>query len=152
AEMRHEAKVIWRLGGGDMPSGRYSRAHELHFDGGAVVAGSPSPGIVPAPWSDPAGVDPEEAFVAAIAACHMLWFLDLARRRGYAASSYEDRAEGVMEKNAAGALWVSRVRLRPRIDWIEGPDAAGEAALHEEAHHACFIANSVRTEITVDPA
>ncbi|MEX2519944.1 MAG: OsmC family protein [Paracoccaceae bacterium] len=147
--MKHDAKVVWRLEG-DMPSGRYSRAHELHFDGGAVVAGSPSPEIVPAPWSNPAGVDPEEAFVAAIAACHMLWFLNLARNKGHTALSYEDAAEGEMTKNDAGALWISSVRLRPRIVWAEGPDSAGEAALHEAAHHACFIANSVRTEITIE--
>lgn len=149
--MKHEARVKWALEG-DMRSGRYSRAHELHFDGGAVVAGSPSPGIVPAPWSDPAAVDPEEAFVASIAACHMLWFLDLARREGFAATAYEDAASGVMEKNAAGALWISRVTLRPRVTWAEGPDAAVEAALHEAAHHTCFIANSVKTEITVETA
>lgn len=147
--MKHEARVTWVLEG-DMPSGRYSRAHHLHFDGGAVVAGSPSPGIVPPPWSDPAGVDPEEAFIASIAACHMLWFLDLARREGFTAASYEDQASGEMTKNGVGALWVSRVVLRPRTIWENGPDQAKEAALHEAAHHACFIANSVKTEITIE--
>lgn len=149
--MIHEAKIIWRLEG-DMPSGKYSRVHALHFDGGAVVRGAPAPGIVPEPWTDPAGVDPEEAFVGAIASCHMLWFLDFARRAGHVAAAYEDRAEGRMTKNAAGALWISHVTLNPRVEWTKGPDAAGEAALHEKAHHACFIANSVRTEITVKSA
>lgn len=147
--MKHEARVTWKLEG-DMPSGRYSRAHELHFDGGAVVAGSPSPELVPSPWSNPAAVDPEEAFVASIAACHMLWFLRLAQSKGYSALSYEDAAEGEMTKNETGALWVSAVRLRPRVTWADGPDEAGESALHEAAHHACFIANSVKTEITVE--
>lgn len=147
--MNHEAWVEWRLDG-DMPSGRYSRAHRIRFDGGAEIAGSPSPAIVPAPWSDAAAVDPEEAFVAAISACHMLWFLDLARRDGHVAESYDDHALGEMTKNADGALWVSRVALRPRIVWSAGPDAAGEAALHDRAHHACFIANSVKTEIIVE--
>lgn len=149
--MIHEAKVIWRLEG-DMPSGRYSRVHEIHFDGGAVMPGSPAAGIVPPPWSDPAGVDPEEAFVGAIASCHMLWFLDFARREGYAATAYEDRATGRMTKNDAGALWISHVELNPRVEWVKGPDAAGEAALHDKAHHACFIANSVRTGIKVNIA
>ncbi|WP_340108106.1 OsmC family protein [Pikeienuella sp. HZG-20] len=147
--MKHEARVRWKLRG-DMASGRYSRAHELLFDGGAVVTGSPSPGIVPAPWSNPAAVDPEEAFVAALAACHMLWFLDLARREGFTAESYDDRAFGVMTKNDAGALWISHVTLRPKVRWTHGPDAEAEAALHEAAHHACFIANSVKSEITIE--
>ncbi|MEM8752793.1 MAG: OsmC family protein [Pseudomonadota bacterium] len=148
--MKHEAWIDWRLEG-DMPSGRYSRAHRIRFDGGAEMAGSPSPDIVPAPWSDEAAVDPEEAFVAAISACHMLWFLDLARRDGWTANAYSDHAIGEMTKTEAGALWISRVALRPAIDWASGPDAAGEAALHERAHHACFIANSVKTEIVVEP-
>lgn len=149
--MKHEARVTWALEG-DMPSGKYSRVHEIHFDGGAVVKGAPALGIVPAPWSDPAGVDPEEAFVGAIAACHMLWFLDFARRAGFSATRYEDRAEGRMTKNDAGALWISHVELNPRVEWMKGPDAAGEAALHEKAHHACFIANSVRSEVKVNIA
>lgn len=147
--MKHEAWVSWRLEG-DMASGRYSRAHVLRFDGGARIAGSPSPAIVPAPWSDAAAVDPEEAFVGAISSCHMLWFLDLARREGFAAQAYEDHAVGEMTKNAEGALWVSRVALRPVVTWAEGPEPAGEAALHGKAHHACFIANSVKTEIVVE--
>ncbi len=133
-----------------MPSGRYSRAHTLRFDGGAEIAGSPSPDIVPAPFSDAAAVDPEEAFVGAISSCHMLWFLDLARRDGWVIETYEDHALGQMTKNDAGALWVSRVALRPEITWSKGPDATGEAALHDKAHHACFIANSVKTEIVVE--
>lgn len=133
-----------------MPSGRYSRAHVLRFDGGAEVAASPSPDIVPAPWSDAAGVDPEEAFVAAVASCHMLWFLDLARRDGFAAERYTDHAIGRMTKNAAGALWISRIALRPRTIWTSGPDAGDEADLHARAHQACFIANSVKTEIVVE--
>lgn len=149
--MKHEARVSWRLEG-EMPPGRYSRRHEIAFDGGAVVPGSPSPDIVPAPWSDAAAVDPEEMFVASVASCHMLWFLDFARRGGWTVETYVDDAVGEMTKNEAGALWVSRIALRPRIVWAEGPDAAGEAALHEKAHHACFIANSIRTEVVVEAA
>lgn len=147
--MQHEAWVTWELSG-DMPSGRYSRTHEVRFDGGVTIPGSPSTDIVPPPWSDPAAVDPEEAFVASISSCHMLWFLDLARRDGFVAERYADHAVGVMTKNEAGALWVSRVVLKPVITWAKGPDAAGEAALHDKAHHACFIANSVKTEISVE--
>jgi organic hydroperoxide reductase OsmC/OhrA len=135
-----------------MPTGRYSRAYEMRFDGGAVVPGSPSPEIVHAPWSRPEGVDPEETFVASVASCHMLWFLDVARRAGFSMESYTDHAEGVMTKNAAGELWVSRIALRPRIVWRgDGPSAEALAALHDTAHHKCFIANSIRTEVVVTP-
>jgi organic hydroperoxide reductase OsmC/OhrA len=147
--MKHEATTSWRLEG-DMPSGRYSRAYETRFDGGAVVAGAPSPDIVPPPWTDVTAVDPEEMFVAAISSCHMLWFLDYARRAKLTVLTYDDPAVGVMTKNDAGALWVSKVTLSPTIVWDgEAPDATAIAALHDKAHHACFIANSTKTEIVV---
>lgn len=150
----HVAIVDWSLEpGADFAKGRYSRAHTLSFDGGVTALGSASPSVVPLPWSDPAGVDPEEMFVASLSACHMLTFLDLARRAGFHITRYHDRAEGVMTKNAHGAHWVSSVALRPEIAF-EGaaPDEARLAALHEAAHHACFIANSVRTDVRVEPA
>ncbi|MEL7463874.1 MAG: OsmC family protein [Pseudomonadota bacterium] len=153
--MTHEAWVDWTLdAGADMPAGRYSRVHRIRFDGGAEVAGAPSPSIVPPPWSDPAAVDPEEAFVASVSACHMLWFLDLARCGGLTVAAYRDHAVGEMAKNEAGELWVARIALRPEIGWPEGAaPAPGEvAALHDRAHAKCFIANSVKTEITIAPA
>src|SRR6478752_7286729 len=101
----------------DFAKGQYSRAHEWAFDGGAVVAASPSPHIVPAPWSDPAGVDPEEAFVASLSSCHMLFFLDFARRGGFVVDSYVDEAEGVLEKRADGKMAMTRVTLRPRVEF-----------------------------------
>jgi organic hydroperoxide reductase OsmC/OhrA len=131
--------------------GQYSRAHEWAFDGGAVVAASASPHVVPAPWSNTAGVDPEEAFVASLSSCHMLFFIDFARRGGWTIDSYVDEAEGVMEKNAAGRMAMTRVTLRPRVQWSgDAPDAAAIADLHHRAHEACFIANSVTTEVTVE--
>lgn len=149
--MRHEAHVHWELrDGDDMVSGRYSRAHTLRFDGGAEVTAAPSPDIVPEPWTDAAAVDPEEMLVAAISNCHMLWFLDLARRDGWVVQSYDDHAIGNMTKNAAGALWVSRVTLDPHIQWVGAvPTSHQIADLHHRAHEACFIANSVRTEIVL---
>jgi organic hydroperoxide reductase OsmC/OhrA len=150
----HTATVSWTLEpGADFPKGRYSRAHTLSFDGGVTALGSASPSVVPLPWSDPAGVDPEEMFVAALSSCHMLTFLDLARRAGFYITAYADTAEGVMTKNDHGAMWISTVTLRPDITWRDAaPDPAAEAALHEAAHHACFIANSVRTDVRVEPA
>ena len=131
--------------------GQYSRAHEWAFDGGAVVRASASPHIVPAPWSDEAGVDPEEAFIASLASCHMLFFLDFARRDGLTVDRYVDEAEGVLGKLPDGRMAMTRVTLRPRISWSgETPDAAALADLHHRAHQACFIANSVTTEVKVE--
>lgn len=145
----HAAHVTWRADG-DVASGRYSRAHEWRFDGGAVVPGSSSPSVVPEPWSRPDAVDPEEAFVAAVSSCHMLWFLDLARREGHAAAAYDDRAEGRMGALDDGRAWVEAITLRPEARWSgEAPDRATVEALHHAAHRACFIANSVRTRIDV---
>jgi len=150
---QHDATISWS---NDDPvafvKGQYSRAHEWRFDGGAVVPASSSPSVVRPPWSDPAGVDPEEAFVASIASCHMLWFLDLARRAGHALLSYEDDAQGTLEKCADGKVRITRVTLRPRIVFDgAGPGAAALDALHHAAHDACFIANSTSAEIIVEP-
>ncbi len=148
----HTAVIHWNRPSLEFCSGRYSREHTWRFDGGIEVAASPSPHVVPAPWSNPANVDPEEAFVASVASCHMLTFLFIAAKAGFAVRSYEDTAEGVMTQNATGRLWVSEVTLRPKIDW-QGervPSAAELEHLHEAAHADCFIANSVRTEIRVE--
>jgi len=136
----------------DFAKGQYSRAHEWAFDGGAVVAASPSPHIVPAPWSDPAGVDPEEAFVASLSSCHMLFFLDFARRGGFVVESYVDEAEGILEKRDDGRMAMTRVTLRPKVAFSgPNPPTPGEVGgLHHRAHEACFIANSVTTEVTVE--
>lgn len=148
---RHTAHIRWEYTGGDFRRGQYSREHAWTFDGGVTVPASPSPSAVRAPWSNPANVDPEEAFVAAISSCHMLQFLWLASRAGLVVASYDDEAVGTMTPNAAGNLWVSRVVLAPRIVFGEGsaPDAAVVEDLHHRAHAECFIANSVLTEIVV---
>jgi organic hydroperoxide reductase OsmC/OhrA len=147
----YTASIRWkRTGDGDFTKGQYSRLHDWAFDGGAVVSASPSPHVVPAPWSSQAGVDPEEAFVASLSSCHMLFFLDFARRAGFIVDSYVDDAEGVMEKREDGKIAMTRVTLRPRIAWCgEPPDEAALDDLHHKAHEACFIANSVTTEVTV---
>jgi len=147
----YTATVRWsRQGDGDFAKGQYSRAHEWAFDGGAVVPASASPHIVPAPWSDAAGVDPEEAFIASLSSCHMLFFLDFARRQGLVIDTYVDEAEGVMEKGTDGKIRITRITLWPHIAWSgEAPDEATIGDLHHRAHEACFIANSVTTEVTV---
>lgn len=147
----HKAIISWVRKGPDFMRGQYSREHTWTFDGGITVPASPSPSIVPVPFSNPGNVDPEEAFVAAISSCHMLAFLFLASRQGFQVESYRDEAVGVMTKNDKGVPWVSSVTLRPAIAYggqrLPGPkDVDG---LHHLAHEQCFIANSVRTEITV---
>ncbi len=148
----HTAFVRWQRGNAEFARGRYSRAHEWRFDGGAVVPASASPAVVRAPWSDPAGVDPEEAFVAAIASCHMLWFLSLAAERGFLIEDYEDAAVGSMGRLANGHEAITDVVLKPRIVFAgeHRPDASEIDALHELAHERCFIANSVRSAIRVE--
>ena len=149
----HRATVAWTWDGGDFTGRRYSRAHTLAFDGGLTVAGSPSPHIVPAPYSRVDAVDPEAAFTAALSACHMLWFLDLAAQGGFTVAAYHDAAEGVLTRVAPGKMAMTRVTLRPAIRF-EGP-APSEveiAALHHAAHENCFIANSVKTEVVVESA
>lgn len=149
----HVATINWSLTAApeDFLKGRYSRVHTVAFDGGVTIPASPSPGVVPAPWSDPAAVDPEEMLVAALSNCHMLTFLHKAREAGFVVASYRDEAVGVMRKTAQGKIAVTRVTLRPLIAF-EGaaPDAAALEALHHAAHEDCFIANSVTTEVVVE--
>ena len=148
----YTAAIRWsRTGNGDFAKGQYSRAHEWAFDGGHVMPASASPHIVPAPWSDAGGVDPEEAFVASLSSCHMLFFVDFARRAGFVVDSYVDEAEGVLSKGADGRMAMTQVTLRPKIEWGgSAPDAAALADLHHLAHDACFIANSVTTDVRVE--
>ena len=150
--MAYTATVTWTRGEGEpFTDNRYGRGHEWAFDGGARVRASSSPHVVPR-FSDPAGVDPEEAFVASLSSCHMLTFLHLAAKAGLVVDRYDDTAEGAMEKSAEGRFWVARVTLRPRVYWGgAAPDAAALADLHHRAHEECFIANSVRTAVRCEP-
>lgn len=150
----YTARVAWQRDPLEaFTDNRYSRRHELHFDGGAVLAGSSSPSVVPLPWSDASAVDPEELFVASLASCHMLWFLSLAARQGWRVDRYEDDASGTLARNAAGRQAMTHVLLRPQVRCIgqRQPTAAELQALHEQAHEACFIANSVTTEVRLEP-
>jgi organic hydroperoxide reductase OsmC/OhrA len=142
--------VEWALRDGeDFANGRYSRGHTMRFDGGTVVPASASPHVV-GKWADRAAVDPEEMLVAALSDCHMLSFLHVARTGGFAVASYRDHAEGVMEEIAPGKQAVTRVVLHPRIEWTGAePDKAALDRMHHEAHEVCFIANSVKTQVTV---
>jgi organic hydroperoxide reductase OsmC/OhrA len=148
----YHAQVLWKRAGLKFSDDRYSRAHEWRFDGGINVPASASPHVVPLPFSREEAVDPEEAFVASISSCHLLWFLSIALKHGYIVDSYDDEAIGVMERNTEGKIAVTRVTLRPRISFAgtKTPAATELDALHHEAHEKCFIANSVKTEIRVE--
>ncbi len=146
----HKATVTWTHSRGEFLKGTFSREHMWTFDGGVTVPASPSPSAVRAPYSNEANVDPEEAYVASISSCHMLTFLYFASRQGVDVTSYEDEAVGVMTKNERGIPWVSTVVLHPRIVYAGAPPSPeDEERLHHRAHEGCYIANSVKTEITV---
>lgn len=149
----YTAGISWDRGGADFTDKRYSRAHRWIFDGGIEVPASASPRVVPLPMSVAAAVDPEEAFVAALASCHMLWFLSIAASQGFVVNNYRDNATGLMGENADGRLAMTRVTLRPRIRFATDrrPSTAIHESLHHEAHEKCFIATSVRTDVRCEP-
>ncbi len=149
----HTVTVRWDRGAHAFTDNRYSRAHVWQFDGGARVPGSSSPHVVPLPYSDPQAVDPEEAFVASVSSCHMLFFLSIAAGRGFCVDSYIDDAAGRMGKDAAGKIVVTVITLRPRIAFTGAPlpSRTDIDSMHHEAHEECFIANSVKTEIRCEP-
>ncbi len=145
----YTATISWRRGADEpFTDNRYSRGHQWSFDGGVSFRASSSPHVVPR-YSDPAGVDPEEAFIASLSACHMLTFLHLAAKAGHRVDSYDDTAAGVMAKNGT-RVWVSQVTLRPHVVW--SGSRPEELALHHAAHDECFIANSVKTDVRCEPA
>ncbi|HET9483972.1 MAG TPA: OsmC family protein [Xanthomonadales bacterium] len=149
----YTANITWTRGDAVFVDQRYSRAHTWRFDGGVEVAASASPLVVPAPMSAAAAVDPEEAFVAALSSCHMLWFLSLAAKRGYRVDAYDDAAVGVMARNAEGRLAMTVVTLRPSVAFSGDvrPTPADVMRLHHDAHAECFIASSVRTDVRIEP-
>lgn len=146
----YRATVAWRSDGGEFSRGRYSRAHEWLFDGVQVPA-SASPLHVPVPMSRPEAVDPEEAYVAALSSCHMLFFLFFAAKAGFTVESYQDDAVGVIGKNERGKAFVSTVHLAPKIAFSGErlPSEAEIAELHHRSHHECYLANSVLTKVVV---
>jgi organic hydroperoxide reductase OsmC/OhrA len=153
--MSHHAVTIhWARAEGEVfTDKRYHRRHVWHFDHGTDVIGSSSPSVVRPPYSDPAAVDPEEAFVASVSSCHMLWFLDFACRAGLRVDDYEDEAVGEVGDMGDGRFGFRRVTLQPRVRFGDGaaPDRATLDRLHEQSHEHCFIANSVKCEIACEP-
>ncbi len=131
---------------------QYSRDHKWHFDGGVTVPASSSPHVVPLPWSVEANVDPEEAYVASLSSCHMLFFLSIAAKNKFVVDEYSDDAVGVMGKDNNGKLAMTRVTLRPRIQFSgeQRPKLSQLEKMHHQSHEQCFIANSVKTEVVTE--
>jgi len=149
----YTAEVHWERNGQVFTDQRYSRRHVLRFDGGMELPGSSSPQVVRLPYSDAEAVDPEEMFVASLASCHMLWFLDIAARRGLRVDRYVDAATGTMARDAAGRMVMTEVVLHPDVSFSgeRQPTREELLAMHHEAHEECFIANSVKTDVRCEP-
>ena len=149
----YKAEILWERGTQDFLSNRYSRRHALRFDGGAELAGSSSPHVVPLPMSDASAVDPEEMFVASLSSCHMLWFLSIAAKNKFCVDRYVDAATGEMAKNESGKFVMAVVTLKPDVTFSGGrmPTREQLDAMHHEAHEECFIANSVKFEVRCVP-
>lgn len=148
----HRAIVEWKTSAteADFTAGRYPREHVWMFDGGVTVPATAAPSVVPAPWSSPGPVDPEEAFVASIASCHMLTYLYVAAKAGFAVATYRDEAVGILTRVPEKTPWISQVKLRPTITFSgRHPTEEEAAALHHKAHVGCFIAASIKTEVTI---
>ena len=153
--MNYTVKIFWKkILSEPFVDSRYSRAHTWSFDGGIEIAASASPHVVPLPYSKENAVDPEEAFVASISSCHMLWFLSLAAAKKFVIESYEDRAEGILAKNERGDLAMTEVTLKPKVIFggMNFPSAAEIDTLHHSAHEKCYIASSIKTKITIIPS
>jgi len=149
----HSATIEWRRATSDFKYATYNRSHVWRFESGIEVPACAAPANIPSAAPKSKGVDPEEGFVAAISSCHMLWFLHLASTRKFIVDGYTDNAVGVLEKDRDGKVSVTRVSLRPKVTFggVNRPTAEQLAVLHHEAHEQCFIANSVKTEIVIEP-
>ena len=146
----HHATIVWTRQSADFTYDSYNRAHEVRFKGGEIVLPASA---APTFKGDAGRVDPEEAFVASLSSCHMLTFLAICAKKRLVVDSYDDDAVGTLEKGEGGKLWMSRVVLRPRIRFAPGTDvdAATLAGIHHDSHEHCFIANSVKTDVSVVP-
>jgi len=147
------ANVNWhRKSVENFTDNEYSRGHEWSFDGGITVQASSSPHVVPIPYSVSEYVDPEEAFVASLSSCHMLFFLSIAAKRKYVVDSYTDNAVGIMGKDNEGNIAMTHVTLKAKVDFSgdKKPTMAQLEKIHHQAHQQCFIANSVKTKVVTE--
>lgn len=147
-----EAQISWERGSQTFSDNRYSRAHQWLLDGDLRVPCSSSPLSVPLPMSDPGAIDPEEALVAAVSSCHMLFFLSIAAKRGFVVDQYRDNAVGILDKNAAGKKAMTLITLRPAIAFSgeRRPGRAELDAIHHDAHDQCYIANTIKADVVIE--
>jgi organic hydroperoxide reductase OsmC/OhrA len=150
---KYTAEVVWTRGDQPFLDKRYSRRHLWRFDGGTEVPASSSPDVVRVPLSDPAAVDPEEAFVASLASCHMLFFLAIAAKRGFRIDRYADASVGLLETGSDGKMSMTVVTMHPDVTFSGDrlPSQAEQAEMHHHSHEACYIANSVKTAVFCEP-
>ena len=149
----YSAKITWKRQPEEaFTDNKYSRGHSWEFDGGVVVAASSAPSIVPLPYSIEANVDPEEAFIASLSSCHMLFFLGIAGKRGFVIDEYIDNSIGIMEKDGDGKISITKVTLRPQVTFggEKQPTLEKVEQMHHQSHEQCFIANSVKTEVVIE--
>lgn len=151
--MNYVAHLAWERGEQNFEGGLFSRRHQIAFDGGQTIVASSSPQVLPVPLSDAFGVDPEEAFVASLSSCHMLWFFVIAAKRKYCVDRYVDQASGVMSRNDENRIAMTEVVLRPKVTFSgrQVPSEDEHRSMHHQAHEHCFIANSVKTAIVCRP-
>ncbi len=150
---QHKAQVSWQREEQKFTDNKYSRKHLWQFDGGAQVLASSAPSSVPVPMSDESAIDPEEALVAALSSCHMLWFLGLAAKAGFCVDSYIDNAVGEMTKNSEGKVAITKITIKPQAIFSgeKIPNNLEIKTLHHDAHGRCYIANSIKSEIVCEP-
>ena len=147
---QYSATILWQRGSQKFTDNKYSRAHQWVFSSGNTISASSSPHIVPLPYSVDENIDPEEALVASLSSCHMLFYLSIAAKKKCLIESYEDNAYGTLEKNEGGKLAMTKVVLEPDIKYSgETPSKEQQAEIHHLAHEACFIANSVKTIVEI---
>ncbi len=149
---KYTATVRWSRDSENFTDNKYSRVHQWSFDSGQVIRASASPNVVPTPYADPSAVDPEEAFLASLSSCHMLWFLSLAAKSGFIIEAYKDEATGILAENKQGKLAITSVTLHPSVRYASEtpPNKKQNDHLHREASKKCFIANSVKTDVQVE--
>ena len=147
----HRAKIEWQRSGMSFEVSKYSRAHRIEFEPSVSLSGIAARENIPPGAPHSPGADPEQLFVASLSACHMLWFIGLASIRKLVVNRYVDEAEGLLEKNSEGRVAMTRVTLRPAVEFDAPPSPEVLAELHHKAHEKCFIANSVNTEVLIEP-
>jgi len=149
----YTATICWLRGSSEaFIDNKYSRGHQWIFDGGITVPASSSPTVVPLPYSVEQNVDPEEAYIASLSSCHMLFFLSIAAKKRFVVDEYVDNPIGIVAKDQQGKFSVTKVTLRPKVRFSgeKQPSLDELNKIHDQSHDQCFISNSVKTEVVTE--